>query len=379
MTEPPDLDYGALCIDTSVLHRTGYALEKGLLAQFDQFAGSPVKVVISEVVAKETVRHMAERVRTARAAAEKSLREVQQEVLLPTGDVDRARAMVLTAEPDQDVAQRRFDEFCRKCGALTLSADSVSAREVLDRYFNQEPPFATGDKKEEFPDAYALLSVEKWAEKENLRVLVVSHDKGWKEFCERSQTLVACDNLGTALGVFQPHNAAPRLMAEVNACIVTGVSANGCLESVTGGIKEAVESMEVDVEADSRFYWEAEDVYAAYQGHRFQEQSAGIVAIDLVRVTEQHLTVRLMATIACRVHATFALSMTDPIDKDEVGLGSQDVLMDQDFESDVLVTFVGDFSRGLRGVTVESVEVVDNMPTVEFGEIEMDWGHEDDN
>jgi hypothetical protein len=79
-------------------------------------------------------------------------------------------------------AQRRLDQFYESCDATVLPVDSVTSREVLERYFNQEPPFAaTGDKKQEFPDAYALMSVEKWAEENDFKVLVVSHDKGWKE------------------------------------------------------------------------------------------------------------------------------------------------------------------------------------------------------
>lgn len=87
--------------------------------------------------------------------------------------------------------------------------------------------------------------------------------------------------------------------------------------------------------------------------------------------------VRLSATITCVVHASFALSMTDPIDKDEVSLGSHPAAAQESFDSDVLVTFAGDFAQGLAGVRVKSVEVVDQLPAVEFGEIEVDWGRDE--
>jgi hypothetical protein len=182
MADSPQLDYHALCIDTSIFFQTGFALDKGLLAQLDQFAQSPVQVVISEVVDKEMRRHIAERVRQARTALEKGLKEVQQEMLASEGSANRVRKALLTGETDGEIAARRVEEFYERCDAMILPADEASTREVLDRYFSHEPPFAaSGDKKQEFPDAYALVSLEKWAEAQNFKVLAVSHDRGWKE------------------------------------------------------------------------------------------------------------------------------------------------------------------------------------------------------
>jgi hypothetical protein len=379
MTDSPELDYHALCIDTNIFRETGYGLDKGLPAQLDQFADSPVQVVISEIVHREMKRHLAELVGKARAALEKGLKDVQQEMLASEGAAHRARKAVLTSESDEEIAQRRLDRFYERSGAMVLPADSVSSREVLDRYFNQEPPFAaSGDKKQEFPDAYALMSVEKWAEEQDFKALVVSHDKGWREFCERSERLVYRNDLGSALKLFQPHDAAGQFMSDFNACLVAEADEHGILATVAERIKESVEAMEIDVEADSRFYWEPIEVYSQYKGHEFRHLSPKQVDMDLIRVTEHEVVVRLPAGITCDVHANFALSMTNPIDKDEVSMGSQSAELEQTFDSDVLVTFEGDFTQGLAGVSVKSVEVVDALPTVEFGEIELDRGRDEE-
>jgi len=378
MTDVPELDYHALCIDTNVFRETGYAFDKGLPAQMNQFAGSPVQVVISEIVHREMKRHLTDLVREARVALDKGLKEVQQQMLASDGAANRARNAILTSESDGEIAQRRLDEFYERCGATVLPVDSVTSREVLDRYFNQEPPFAaTGDKKQEFPDAYALMSVEKWAEKHVFKVLVVSHDKGWKEFCENSDRLVYRNDLGSALKLFQPHNAASQLLADLNACLVSEGDAPGIVNAMTRGIKESIEAMEINVDAQSRFYWEPTEVYAEYKSHEFRQLSDNVFDIDLVRVTEQEVVVRIPAEIACDVHASFSLSMTDPIDKDEIGMGSQSLKVEQTFDSDVLITFEGDFSKGLGGVTVEGVELVDLIPTVEFGEIDLSMDEAD--
>jgi hypothetical protein len=372
MTDAPDLDYHALCIDTNIFRETGYALDRGLPAQLGQFAQSPVQVVISEIVHREMKRHLAELIGKARAALEKGLKEVQQEMLASEVAASRARKAIITSETDQEIAERRLEQFYEGCGAIVLPADTVSSREVLERYFSQHPPFAAaGDKKQEFPDAFALMSVEKWAEEQNFKVLVVSHDKGWGEFCAKSERLVYGRDLGSALKFFQPHNAAGQFMMDFNACLVATADEHGILHIIAERIKESVEDMEIDVEAESRFYWVPTEAFAKYLSHAFRHLSAEQVDIDLVRVTEREVVVRLTATINCNVYASFSLSMTDPIDKDEVSLGTQNAELAQSFDSDVLVTFEGDFSMGLAGVSVENVEIVDALPTVDFGEIEM--------
>jgi rRNA-processing protein FCF1 len=372
MTEAPELDYYAICIDTNIFREAGYAFDKGLPAQLTQFADSPVQVVISEVVHREMKRHLADNIGKARASLEKGLREVQQEMLASEGAASRARKAILTGENDAEIAQRRLDAFYESCGATVLAADSATSREVLERYFNQQPPFAaTGDKKKEFPDAYALISVEKWAEEHDFKVLMVSQDKGWREFCERTERLVYRNDLGSALQLFQPHNAASQLLTELNASLLSESDTTGIEGAITDGIKASIEAMEIDVNADSRFYWLPSEVYAEYKSHEFRHLAETQVDIDLVRVTEREVVVRIPAEIVCDVHASFSLSMTDPIDKDEVDMGSQSLQVEQTFDSDVLITFEGDFSRGLTGVTVEGVELVEAMPTVEFGEIEL--------
>jgi hypothetical protein len=378
MTDAPELDYHALCIDTNVFRETGYAFDRGLLAQLNQFADSPVQVLISEIVHREMKRHLTESIGEARAALEKGIKEVQQQMQASEGAAARARKAILTSETDADIAQRRLDEFYERCGATLLPADSVTSREVLEQYFNQQPPFAaTGDKKQEFPDAYALLSVDQWAAEKDFKVLVVSHDKGWKEFCEKSERLTYRSDLGAALKLFQPHNAASQLLTDLDTALLMSGDSTGIVDAITEGIKNAVEAMEVEVNADSHFYWEASGVDAEYKSHQFGNFNPNHLAVDLVRVTEEKIVVRIPSEITVDVHASFSLSMTDPIDKDQVDMGSQSLEVEQTFDSDALITFKGDFSQGLAGVEVEGVELVEGMPTVEFGEIELSTDEED--
>ena len=269
--------------------------------------------------------------------------------------------------------------FLDRCGAIVIDSSGVALKEVTDMYFASEPPFEeAGEKKSEFPDAIALLSLERWARDNKKKILVVSKDKGRKAFCDESEYLEHTFDLKKALAYFQPHNTIEKFPEELNHAIAKNEEVNGILSSIERSIKEHVEDMEIDVDATSQFYYEPSEVYAIYQSHEFLSFTEDQIDLDVVRVTSEIVVVRLVARINCIVHASFSLSMTDPIDRDQLIMWSQPAETESSFVSEVLVTFEGNFSNGLKGVAVGEVEVVDGMPTVEFGEIELDYDRDMD-
>jgi|SRR5690625_249732 len=55
---------------------------------------------------------------------------------------------------------------------------NMDVKEIFEAYFNQEPPFGpNNNKKHEFPDAFALKMLEKWAEEKGEKILLFSQDK----------------------------------------------------------------------------------------------------------------------------------------------------------------------------------------------------------
>ena len=78
---------------------------------------------------------------------------------------------------------------------IDLSAEGLSQR-LFECYFEQMPPFRGGrDKKHEFPDCMALLSLEDYANRAGIQIVVVSKDIGWKQFDEKSEYLYCMDSI----------------------------------------------------------------------------------------------------------------------------------------------------------------------------------------
>lgn len=63
------------------------------------------------------------------------------------------------------LAQEQIGSFIEKTGAIQFVCEQhLTISELLDKYFNKQPPFSE-KKKNEFPDAMVLIAVENWAKK----------------------------------------------------------------------------------------------------------------------------------------------------------------------------------------------------------------------
>jgi PIN domain len=375
----PELDYDAITIDTEVFDRAKYAFDHGLLKQLEQFRDNHVKLVLSEVVHREMLAHMTSIVRDTRAGVSSALRNARIEGIATEADATKALALASGERPDGMIAATKLIEFCERCGIGIIDSSLAPSKEITDRYFTRQPPFEeTGNKKMEFPDAIALTSLEKWAELNDYHVLVVTRDGGWRKFCKSSGRLRHQDDLATALDLLQPHSHASRVLEELNNVVTFDIGTNELLKWIDSSIADFINNSEVDADANSRYYFEPDDVHAIYKSHEFHI-SGGEAAINLVRVSAEGAVLAIPIDVTFDVHAHFMLSMEDPIDKDEIKLPSQDhVLRDQVMQTEALITLKGDFSKGLTGIEACNLEIADKMGSFDFGELDSPWTARDE-
>src|ERR1700719_4868028 len=58
----------------------------------------------------------------------------------------------------------RGEEQLKQAKVEIISGSSIATGPIFDAYFAQKPPFGTGEKRKEFPDAFALAALEAWCE-----------------------------------------------------------------------------------------------------------------------------------------------------------------------------------------------------------------------
>lgn len=74
----------------------------------------------------------------------------------------------------------QFDAALLKAKATILPYPRLDVSDILEDYFSSRPPFNKPDKKCEFPDAFALKSIDAWCHSERKKCTFFSKDKDFQ-------------------------------------------------------------------------------------------------------------------------------------------------------------------------------------------------------
>lgn len=373
-----ELNFGAITIDNAILKGEGYKFNEGLLGQMRQFKASPVKVMQTDIVHNEAVKHIGNEISKTRASIESALRSANKQLKITSKDVDNARELLSVDGDESEVAESRLRSYYDYIGAEVInSAEYVDLNILMELYFETEAPFESGkDKKNEFPDAIALLSLEGWAEAHDINVIAVSQDKGWKNFVEDSSSRITLvSSLAEAMEKFQPHNKIATIIGHLREDALLDAP-NHILDEVANEIENSVDGYDISVEASSFMSFEWSDTSANYVSHELEQNEDGLVKVRVVRVDDESIVLKVGAIVEAEVEANFDFSVRDSIDKDYVYLGGSQCSTFTTYHTNILITLTGDFSQDFSAIEVSEVEVLEHLEYANFGEVEPDWGNE---
>lgn len=192
----------ALSIDTSIFDQKRLQLNSTSMKSLLNLKARPFRFILTDTVSKEVVSHLTraaeEALQQARRSIGKALYAFETEE--PTrSDLIETISGGRTAE---EAAKQRWEKFTRDTSCEILDdAALVPTSKIYDAYFHGRPPFGSGSKKNEFPDALALNALEAAAANENTCVMVVSSDGDWRAFCEQSSKLYLVKEIEKALAL----------------------------------------------------------------------------------------------------------------------------------------------------------------------------------
>lgn len=364
------MEYDALTIDTQTIETNGFYFDGGLLAQLKQFADGPIEVVVSQVVVAEIARHLREKTQSAKDALESAYKKAQLYGLKAPDDKAFAEA------PDtRALTHKRLIQYIQDIGATIVKVDDLPMRDLVRTYLQGAPPFAgAGKKKNEFPDAIALLSLEQWARSQSKRILAVSGDSDWAAFAEKSEFIDVVAELSDALARLQEDaDEAEVIVQRLLASIKSGADAK-LADDFERLLGDAVSTATVEVDGSSAYRFEGEVEEIALTRYEIDETN-GDFSPQIVQVGRAIIVASIAVHVEVAADATFWLSTYDSIDRDYVGIGSSGAHQEHEEDITVLVTFEGDFSAGT--VELTKVELTDGLKSIDFGEIEPDYSEPD--
>lgn len=366
----------ALSLDTSTIDRKARRLESGLLLQLGQFRDAASTLVLSDIVEQESIAHLTKDAADARAELIKGLKSVRDSWTIPEAMAAEVQQKLVGASEPAEISRRRWQAFSDRCGLETAStSEFCAAGDLKQRYFEVKPPFEDrADKKKEFPDAMALLSLEGWAKKNETMILAVTSDKGWIAFCNESEYLVSVEDLGDALASFHRHDPG-NLLPNIAIAIADGGDDFGIRKAIIDAVSEAADVMTFEVEAESGLGFEEDEIEVQIKDVRIRldDPAHDLEAVDR---DEDYLVLRFIVDVTADVIGHFSFTKWDSVDREDIPFGSGSAGTEEEFPVEVLVTLAGNTHSGIE---IDRVEVLPYKGYAHLGEIEPDWMNDPDN
>lgn len=367
------MKYDAITIDTNIFSKNGYNLESGLLGQLTQFKEGSVTFILSEIVLRELKRHLIRDGKKMRSEFDRLIKDAQKSLLLSEGLLETFKDKIAVENDPEKSVESRLSSFLENTGAIIIEAKRASMEDVVNSYFDALAPFEdTGKKKNEFPDAIALLSIKNWAEQNNNKVLVVSDDKGWLDFARGKKWLSVESDLTKALSLIQKHTELASIASKFVEKLYLGEDVEN-LGRIEEDIRYSVASLNIYAEANSWLRCEAEFTDLELTSFSFK----GDQEFTILRVGSDLIVIEVPILIEAHATAIFSFYAWDSIDKEEIPMGNAPAVEDVVFDAAILITLSLDTTLIPYDVDVTEIELIKFIDTVDFGEVEPDFSDDD--
>lgn len=368
MTVTDTTNYLALTFDSQTVYTNSFRLGSGLLKELTSLSDKKFPVVLSQVVMAEIakgfhhyLREEIDRLRTTQA----KLHEL--------GIANHEHPKFAdTSDDPQDIAKKRLDLFWKHLGATPISPDLVPVSKALELYFSERPPFRSKGKKAEFPDAIALLSLEAYARREGQKILAISGDKDWADFCETSDWIDLVPTVREALKpIFKQIDAqreqiatrainrAVQLVGEINA------KSNVRLASeFKAKLAEALALASVEGEANGPYEAQGDQVEFLLKDYEL-DTSESAIGFATFSQRDEVATVELPGRILVDASAFFSLLYWDGVDREYLDMGSSRETISTWVDTRLIVRIkMGELPE------IDVVELVELPDTLDFGYVE---------
>lgn len=211
-----------VAIDTNVIEGAGFKLLHGPLHLLRYQLPKGIRIVLSEVVVRECIDHQMSKILKTHKDVQGSIRHLSRTAFVNADGVHGALHALSIPASAPHMFRQRLLEYVESFGGQFVGLEGESLTEtVLSRYFKYQAPFGNLEaRKSEFPDAYALLTLEAYAIQSGVTVVAVSGDDEWGSFAKKSKALYRVKTLDDLAALFTvAHPRKEELSAKLNALL----------------------------------------------------------------------------------------------------------------------------------------------------------------
>lgn len=367
------MSYDAITIDTQVVYSNGLELRTGLVGQLDQYKDGLVKFVLSEINLREIHKVLTDKAKSSHDALAKAIKSGSLNGQFQSDQVDVLKGVQNAMNEPNEHARQQLSDFLKKTGAEIVTADRAKLKPVLDKYFKNEPPFASKGKKNEFPDAIALLSLEAWAVDKGKKILAVSNDGDWKAFADQCRQIDVVDDLGKAMARLNDL-AKETIPAAQKVLSAIEIEDTDTIARLQTSLKHAIDLETPHIDFDSPMPGEYDSSILSLVSYQIEGMKDNTTEIDIVRVGTESFAFRVPVRITANLFVDISFSIRDSIDKDYVPMGSTSITREIDFSAHLLIEcsyFLDDPDEASSVVyEIDDVELLGAPDSIDIGYIE---------
>ena len=209
--------WSAIFIDTCIFHQQAFDFKSAHLESLVAAAKrTGIKLLLPHPVRLEIERHIEELTASAVSALKTARRE--HPFLRELSGYPHSRDDLIESRRQiRQKIHRGWNSFLKKFEVVELDYSTINLPEIMGWYDRQEPPFGPGDKRKEFPDAFAFAVLGNYAREQKTNVAVVSSDNDLLRACETVSELHHFPTLASLTDSLLQENArftAARALAE---------------------------------------------------------------------------------------------------------------------------------------------------------------------
>jgi predicted nucleic acid-binding protein len=160
-------------LDTSIFETNNFLEGKRINELLKLSEDGEIKIVLTRITHNEIISRFRKNLKESKSAF-KTFRDKSRVFRnLPS------KKPLFDAIDEEDSVKeftKLLEDKLQQAKCLILDYPVVNIKEIFDKYFAKDPPFGEGQKKDEFPDAFALLTIEKWCEQHNRKCHILSTD-----------------------------------------------------------------------------------------------------------------------------------------------------------------------------------------------------------
>lgn len=370
----------AFSLDTQVFESKSFRLFDGDLNILKYQIPSWINIVLSEIVNREVLFHRIRKANESNQALKSAISIFQKNTGL---DVNQLLSNHLNSLNYENNISKKFElemkDFLSELRGEVLPFDNGKlAKEMFNRYFKVDAPFGNKkDKKAEFPDAAALLTLEYSAKKMQKFIILVSQDDGWADFAAKSEWVYCVKNLEDLTRLFES-NTAESLVIKNQIEVELENKKSNLYEKIKSTISRDLPDMD----------WDASDAYSGSSARLVPEVTS--VSVQNIKPDTENLQlwfadhdpsiciVEVLVDVAVKVEIEAEFYIWDSIDRDEVNIGSGSAVVDQKILVTVYLEFSGDLINDLLPKWVANVNLEFQSYSTDGVEIDIDHGDYED-